>query len=170
MILLSTLISLNLLLQPIKNSVLLVGDSLAEGISPFLFENLKDKAKYDSLYKRGTTVPYWNSNKKLEQKLKQKPSIILVSLGTNDLKTKPLSLDKYFNFTKKLVDSGAQVYWIIPPVMPFHNEDIIDFIEHPPDGVNKIECPNYERAPDKIHLSAKGYKDWAGCISDSLDL
>ncbi len=164
---LSLLVNLNS-----KPKVLLVGDSMAEGINPFIQQELKDKVTYKSVYKRGTTVPYWNSNTLLDKELDLKPDIILVSLGTNDLKTKPSNFDSYAKFNSKLINSGAKIYWIIPPEMPFNNEDIIYLIEHPEPPIEKIDCStlNLERAKDKVHLTIKGYRDWSKCISNSLPI
>lgn len=155
-----------------KPKLLLVGDSLAEGINPHIYSSLKEKVIYKSLYKRGTTVPYWLKSSQLVAELKTKPDIILVSLGTNDLKTRTSNLDQYYQFSEKLISSGAQVYWIIPPVMPFNNEDIIQWIEHPEPPISKIDCGEYdlERSQDQVHLTPKGYQDWSKCIVDSLPL
>lgn len=149
--------------------VLLVGDSMAEGLSPSLKSN--DRGYHvTSLYKRGTTVPYWNDNKEFKSLLKRdKWDIVLVSLGTNDLLLKQNSTEKYFQFNEKLSALKAKVYWIIPPVMPFRNEWVEEWIENPTSPIEKIECPfDFERAKDGVHLTQKSYKEWGNCVLDSL--
>jgi len=153
-----------------KKEVLLVGDSMAEGLYPNL---KKDGIQYriTPMYKRGTAVPFWNRSAELSKAIKEKKwDIVLVSLGTNDLRLKQKTMEEYFQFNEKLSSIKADVYWIIPPVMPFRNELVEEWIENPPPPIQKIDCSTYQfnRAPDKIHLQPSGYKAWSQCVLDSL--
>lgn len=150
--------------------ILLVGDSMAEGLSPHLVKSLSGRYRFSHLYKRGTTVHYWNKNKEFIQKLTSKKyATILVSLGTNDLKIKSKQTNVYAEFQQKLIESGSNIYWIVPPPMPFKNESVLDWIENPTPPINKIECEgDFKRAKDGVHLLGMEYKRWGTCISDSL--
>lgn len=149
-------------------NLLFMGDSMAEGMEPFI----KKESGYNvtSLHKRGSTVAYWNDNKKFNLLLKSKKwDVIVVSLGTNDLLIKRPNEEKYFQFNKKLSSIKADVYWAIPPVMPFKNSWMEEWIENPPPPIKKINCgSDFQRAKDGIHLTQNGYKKWSRCIMDSI--
>lgn len=150
-------------------NILLFGDSMAEGLSTPLKSNNKGY-RVTSLYKRGSTIPYWNGNKNLFKTLNSKKwDIVLVSLGTNDLLLKQKNAEKYIQFNEKLSTLKAKVYWIIPPPMPFKNEWMEQWIKNPTPPIEKIDCQiDFERVKDGVHLTQKSYKDWGKCVMDTL--
>jgi len=159
-------------LIPSGQKVLIVGDSLAVGLSGELSRLLKT-AKYlpVSHAKIGSTTAQWINWIKTDLAV-HKPALVIVSLGTNDAAADPQWLEKnkdnFAKFTKIVMDSGAKLLWIGPPEF---EEEMLPRVPYVRDLIIEAapifydsRLSNIPRAEDKIHSTVNGYKSWAGDI------
>ena len=145
-----------------------MGDSLAQGLSAPIKKYAKDnKIKYHSRTVVGSTSANWSHSESLNQDLKKyNPDLIVVSLGTNDMRGDKSPQKSMETISQKLISTGAKIIWLIPPSMPFPDRGVREIINHLPSQINKLSCDDstLERSEDKIHFTQKGYDDWAKCI------
>lgn len=151
--------------------VLLIGDSLALGLTTPM-KQLAEESGVSGFLGHGivnTRIPDWASSDWLDQALADfQPTLILVSLGTNDEKTSPGAVGReepaFHELLEKLQGSGAQVVWIGPPELPFERQGVSEmvraFVPHYFDS-EQLDIP---RSPDGLHPNAAGYAGWAGAI------
>jgi lysophospholipase L1-like esterase len=159
--------------------ILLVGDSLAVGMNPHFKELATGEGvPYVSLAKEGTRIDQWNQSAQLVLLLdKFQPSIVLVSLGTNDAYsaiTPESQLEAMGELLEKLESVGAEVVWIGAPALPetyygrHPSEDMLEAIRSEAPyyfDSHKLEIP---RGPDNLHPTSGGYGGWAGAIWEWL--
>lgn len=188
------LFSLSTILQPLRLSsvcedepivedvvprgakVLLLGDSLAEGLK----FSLRKKGESDGYIitaetERGTRTDQWSNRIKKIIKEK-KPSLVLVSLGTNDsfLKDPEPQRSHIQKIVNEVNSSGARMVWILPPPLPAKatsRKKIIDMIEEETSGCGDVldsKGVTFERNKDGIHYSSMGYAVWTSLIWDLL--
>lgn len=157
------------------DKVLVVGDSLAQGLAP----QLKGLAatsgvEVGSISEVSTRMQQWVTPPRraaLEKALASLvPTVVLVSLGTNDNKTG--YTDK--ELTQQLAElltvlraTGATVVWMLAPPMPFADR-IAPLLATA--GVQVIDTQAIEipRGPDDIHPTARGYAAWAEWVWGKL--
>lgn len=151
---------------PKGSTILLVGDSLGVGMSD-KFKELARDAGYQSVTKAisGTSTFQWVFwiKRHLET---YKPSLVLVSLGTNDA----IQLERakknnvYAEMSKIVQDSGAELVWIVPhridlkriPKIDLTREFIRSSVPLSFDST-QVEIP---LSPDHVHTSKAGYDKW----------
>jgi lysophospholipase L1-like esterase len=153
----------------------LIGDSLAVGLSAPLGGELiaRLKSPQGEVFRAwgvgGTSAAYW-TGQKLDAVLAGEPSAVLVSLGTNDSVT-PVGTKAFGLGIQTIVDkvraAGSLPVLLHAPPMPWDTSAVLSAMQatgaaivHPPDGL--------ERSSDKIHLTGKGYKDWAHAIAEAI--
>lgn len=96
------------------------------------------------------------------------PSIVLISLGTNDFGQ--VERERFESRVAKmnaLVRShDAEPIWLMPPTMPFDMTQIWDGImsNNGRDNVIDVRCMKIPRQSGRVHPTWSGYKDWAGQI------
>lgn len=180
-----------------RNSrILLIGDSMAQGLGPQIKALATDaRLPYLGYGIPGTRIGQWSSSQWLDQSLIDfQPTLTLVSLGTNDAyestpdlwAAKKPSLEalldklerfpnRHSNDTADLVYGlGTEVIWIGPPALPEQQGGMrlnSSFL-----GALKSAAPNYfdsslldiPRGPDNLHPTVKGFAGWAGAIWQSL--
>jgi len=153
-------------------SVLLIGDSLAIGLAPSLKALLGRLG--GTFTGRGivnATMKQWLSGSLLDDALRAaKPTLVLVSLGTND--AKPVDVDRSEAATElasRIARSGADVVWILPPSLPFPASDTSLSIAS---AMRKGGFPSFAsgalsipRQSDQIHPTIDGYAKWADVIA-----
>jgi lysophospholipase L1-like esterase len=150
--------------------LLLVGDSLAHGLAVPL--GAISRAAQAALLvdaRSGTRMDQWASEPWLGRVLLTNPQLVLVSLGTNDMKAMGSAPQKHMARILAIIQgSGAEVAWIMPPTMPFPDPVGIGamLLTLPAAGVplfrsDKVIIP---RAADGIHPTAAGYAGWAAHI------
>jgi len=151
--------------------LLLVGDSMAVGLTHYLRlladeEGIED---YMALATSGTRIDQWARSGELERALEAfEPTLILVSLGTNDAHLGPGAADRQAPYLEELLDmleeSGATVVWIGPPELPFEDTEIRELLED--EAPRYFDSLDYDipRGPDDLHPTASGYAGWAGAI------
>ena len=157
--------------------VLVVGDSLAVGLSPSLKALAKEQGvQIESLALSGTRIDQWAGSRKLEEKLAAfRPTLVLVSLGTNDEYLQPQTggavvgrqrphLDALLS---KIEASGAEVAWIGPPQLPKpQSNGVVAMLQDviPRSHYFFSEQLEIPRGPDGLHPNVRGYAGWAGTI------
>lgn len=159
--------------------LMLVGDSLAVGMNPHFKELATAQGTpYVSLTKTGARIDQWNQSAQLLLTMDQfQPTLVLVSLGTNDAYTSiiPESQVEAMNeLLDKLESTGAEVVWIGAPALPetyagrHPNEQMLEAIRDVAPYYfesHKLEIP---RGPDELHPTSGGYGGWAGAIWEWL--
>lgn len=156
-----------------QTRLLLVGDSLAVGLGPPLRALSKDQSvAFEQLAKESTRIDQWAGSQKLTEKLQVfKPTLVLVSLGTNDEYMTGDAAKRQAPFLEQLLQklgaAGAEVGWIGPPQLPKPASNGITALLQA-----RIQASHYfhsealqiPRGPDRLHPTLKGYAGWAGMI------
>jgi lysophospholipase L1-like esterase len=169
-----------------------IGDSFMVGLSPHLGQMAKEqKLPYLGRGVSGSRIDQWAKSEWLETYLDDfQPTIVLVSLGTNDAYIEGDVWDKQKERFDALIAklktfpnrfsndeaggdyyaAGAEIIWIGPPTLP------AIYSGRAPDlaFVNQLRqaAPNYfdsaelsiPRGPDGLHPTAAGYAGWAGAV------
>lgn len=157
--------------------VLLIGDSLAVGLGPYLKQLATDsQAPYVGSGVPGSRIDQWTRSQWLLQTLNEfRPDIVLVSLGTNDAymrfddSSRELQLAAQRRLLALLEESGAQVVWILPPELdPYMgkrpDDEFVARLSDAPDHVFDSAALEIPRGPDGLHPTMRGYGGWAGSI------
>lgn len=158
---------------PVVRRVLLIGDSLADGLkTPLSFLATASRVSLDSQVKDGTTIPYWATMASLQRLVDStQPTHVLVSLGTNDEKAGILARDMLAidQLLQVLRSRGAVVAWIGPPKLPFPRSGVSDLARTRSDRYFDSEALAIPRASDGmggnglrgLHPTGAGYSFWA---------
>ncbi len=160
--------------------VLLLGDSLAVGLSVPFGSLCKDHGiAFQSLAIVGTRIDQWASSADLARTLETfRPTVIVVSLGTNDayMKGPPDPGQRQAPHLDKLLTlleaaHPRAIVWLQPPSLPpaatalSSIRQLIDTVRRRSHAFifqsQKLALP---RGPDGIHPVASGYAQWAGAI------
>jgi lysophospholipase L1-like esterase len=154
--------------------VLLLGDSLAQGLGPPL-ARLADAAGL-SLVTRGvqsSTIQQWLAGSALADAIRQAtPLFTLVCLGTNDMRAADPGAEG--RRAGELIDAigrtGADsVLWIGPPRLPFDSSAfrgaLAAVIRLRDLRIFDSQAHALSRAPDGIHMTPAGYRAWAESIA-----
>ncbi len=150
--------------------ILLVGDSLAQGLGvPLQQLALGSGVDLRSDGRQGTRIDDWAKNPWIDQNVAlAKPTLVLVSLGTNDMKmanplTERASLDVIL---KKIASIPARILWISPPTMPFPDRGARSLLV----GIPSFRSDGFviQRGPDGIHPTVSAYAGWAGALWAAL--
>ena len=144
--------------------LLLVGDSMLEGLSPRLAAYAKHNGHtLNTVIWYGSTTKSWGNTQKMTEYIKQyKPSFIFVSLGGNemfvrDIKTRHLQQVK--NIIKQIGDIPYQ--WIGPPNWKPDtgiNELLVENV--PADKLFVSKDLELARASDKVHPTRVAAYGW----------
>lgn len=160
-------------LVPGETRLLLLGDSLAEGLAPPLRALAQDeRIAFEVRAVRGTRIDQWATSQKIPDVLARfRPTLILVSLGTNDeylrgedaaARQRPAAEALW----RVLDAAGAHVVWVGPPMLPKPSNGVRAMLR----GVvpSRAYYPSDElaipRGPDGIHPTPRGYAGWAGAV------
>lgn len=150
--------------------VLLLGDSLAVGLTPRLGKLAGAGGfEFGSAAKTGSTMQYW-LHAATEPLAVAQPTLVLVSLGTNDAVTsQPLAELRAQRdaLVRKLQAAGARVLWVGPPQLPARaRPEVRAMLEEWPAYFHSEDLPIPQH--DEIHSTPEGYADWADAIWASL--
>lgn len=149
--------------------LLLIGDSLAQGLATPL-KQITTEARVDLVVdaRSGTRIDQWANQPWLASVVASfRPTVILVSLGTNDMKlADPSTSQKPFllKLAATLRSTGAHVVWIAPPTMPFPDQGVRALIRTAGVPVFGSESLTIPRTSDGIHPTAAGYAGFAGSV------
>lgn len=148
--------------------VLLIGDSLAQGLAPPLAQLAKaDSVVLTGRGRQSTTIGQWAVQSWLGQALAEGPfELVLISLGTNDMKlASPTSEAPAIQAILQTVQAtGARMVWVAPPVMPFPDKGVRAMIGTAGAPVFPSDTLDIARAADGIHCTLAGYAGWSGAI------
>lgn len=161
-----------------NDRVLLAGDSLAAGLTKPMGELAKQAGiAFKGHGVVGSRIDEWDS-KYLEPELGESgtlsfaPTVVVLSLGTNDMKMFDPSKQqkaRVQSVIDKVRAAGARVVWIIPPTMPFDDKGVRAMLEAAgADMVIHAERLELARAPDQIHMTPSGYGVFAKHVWDCL--
>jgi lysophospholipase L1-like esterase len=153
--------------------LMLVGDSLAVGMAPYFSCLSKEqKLPFDALAKVSTRIDQWAASQVLTDHVATfQPTLVLVSLGTNDAfmmgdvatKQRPALAQ----LIAKLSAGGAEIAWIGPPQLPGKpNAGLLALLKSafPTANYFASETLPIPRGPDGLHPTAKGYAGWSGAL------
>lgn len=158
--------------------LLVIGDSLEQGLDPHLKQLAAEAAvPYLGRGVLGSRIDQWAKSEWLDTYLEEfQPTLIVVSLGTNDaylsgdvwLKQAP-ALTALLSKLRALAPE-ADIVWIGPPTLPatYAGKGVDESFL----GRLADDAPNYfdstelsiPRGPDELHPTAAGYAGWAGAI------
>ena len=145
--------------------LLVVGDSMAEGLDVPLHRIASDEAAVFAIWKRGTTIHEWASNA-AQAADAHAPSLIVVALGTNDRTVNESDVSRVID---GLSSWGGVVTWAGPFA---ERENLSGYVWRNGgnflDGVEMLRREKYEMAADGIHLTPTGYAKWASDIWSAL--
>lgn len=157
-----------------KSNILLVGDSLALGMS-YQFIKLARENGYNPHTSAigGSNTLQWVS--KIDKELiHHKPKLVLVSLGTNEsgywgqfILNHP---DIYKDFVNKINKTGAKIVWIGLPELPMNKlpqqNKVRELINNATDVYYDSTTIQIQKAEDEIHATPEGYKYWINQVWD----
>jgi lysophospholipase L1-like esterase len=161
--------------------ILLVGDSLSVGLR-FPLSALAKESGFELKHigKEGTAMNAWSADTghgaSLNGELSGwRPSVVLVSLGTNDEAIKKYNPSANVvtqqapyltRLLAKVRASGAQVLWIGPPANTFMSPELRKLIRESVGADHYFPSEKYDlqKQPDGIHPTVKGYGAWGGAI------
>jgi lysophospholipase L1-like esterase len=148
-------------------SVLLVGDSMAEGIGPHLQKRVEAAGgRFINGQERSSTIVWWQGSGKLrELLLKHQPDIVFIALGSNEIFIEQPELR--VPLIKAMVgELGTRpAFWIGPPSWK-PDKGLVNVIDENFQtghfyNSNALKVP---RAPDGKHPTAQGYHYWTDLI------
>lgn len=154
-----------------ETRLLFIGDSMAQGLAPHV-ENLAHDEGIAAFAARGivgTRLDQWAKDPWLDAELQSfSPTLVLVSLGTNDEAMGAGAADRQSSafeaLLAKISASGAEVAWVGPPSLPFPRHGVSDMIRARVPHYFASESLDIPRAPDGLHPNVSGYAGWAGAI------
>lgn len=176
--------------------ILLVGDSLAVGLTVPLGALCRDNGiAFQALATVGTRIDQWATSDSLTQALMNfQPTLVLVSLGTNDAYMQPspgqdigqrqapymeelLSKIEQYPHQSDTGTGPRAIVWISPPTLPtaaislpsvmglIESEHAINFPRiRPRIAFFPTQRLTLPRGPDNLHPVASGYAAWAGAL------
>jgi len=160
-------------LHPGQTRLLVIGDSLAVGLSPPL-RDLATSARmaFEATATVGTRIDQWADSAGLGQTLGSfRPSLTLISLGTNDeylTGTDAVSRqrEKVRVLLARIKAAGSDYVWIGPPTLPKPSNGIVSMLrdEIPSSHYYPSDALEIPRGSDGIHPTARGYAGWAGAL------
>jgi len=159
-------------LIPSGKRVLIVGDSLGMGFGPHLEKILRGN-NYEAYLHAilGSTTKRWISLI-AHDLTKYKPSLVVVSLGTNDSVANQEWLERnkevYLKFVESVEASGAKLVWVGPPEFKkkllFRSSIVRQYISEVAPLFYDTRAIDVPLSEDGIHSTPAGYKFWADSI------
>lgn len=148
--------------------VALIGDSLAVGLARPL-RALVEKAggTLDASGRSGTTISQWLRGPLTSSLARARPDLVLVSLGTNDMKARGDKTADAVSLAGQVRAAGADLMWIDPPIMPFGDPTGVRSAIRaavPIEAIFPSASFEIPRARDGIHPTEAGYAAWADSI------
>jgi lysophospholipase L1-like esterase len=179
-----------------SDRLLLVGDSLAVGLTtPFGALASDAGLPFTALAIVGTRIDQWATSADLQNLLASfQPTIVLISLGTNDAYMQPqpgedigarqapymeelLSMIEDYPHANDAGSGPRAIVWISPPTLPdaaISLPSVMNLIESehairfpaikPRVALFPTQSLTLPRGPDGIHPVASGYAAWSGAL------
>ncbi len=152
-----------------NKTVLLIGDSMAEGLGWFLRGKVEEAGgRYILESRQSSTIPSWEGGKLKEAIERHKPDVLFISLGSNELfvmKPEQTRAPLIQQMTKEIGDLNA--FWIGPPSWKPDN-GLVRVIEEnfQPNHFYNSNDLKVERRGDGAHPTREGFEIWANLIWD----
>jgi lysophospholipase L1-like esterase len=168
-----------------KTRMLLIGDSMAEGLTPHLAALAKEASvPFAASSKIGSHIPEWLGQRLDDALAKANPTLVLVALGTNDFYShepnEKLAADAdalLERLSQATVPDcyglGPDLVWIGPPLLQIFDAPY-PVLQGAVESGYKAACGEAEyfsselldlrMGPDLIHPTAAGFAAWAGAI------
>ena len=152
-----------------NKTVLLVGDSMAEGVGPWLQKKVEAVGgRFINGQERSSTIVFWQGSGKLREKLAlYRPDLVFIALGSNEIFM--ANPETRAPLIRQMVEEiGARpAFWIGPPSWK-PDKGLVRVIEENFQAghfynSNSLVVP---RAPDGKHPTAQGYKTWTDLVWD----
>jgi len=154
-----------------EDRVLLLGDSLAQGLS----RPMSQLAEADGIWFVGdgrvsTRLDQWLDGGWAQEAISQyRPTLVIVSLGTNDgaaPSLMPAFAGRAASFVAMAQAMGAKVLWVVPPTMPARIDvaTVRASVEQSGAAIFDSSEIDVERGPDQIHPTIAGNSAWASAI------
>lgn len=167
--------------------ILLVGDSLAQGLDPHLRAFAKESGyPYLAAHEVGSPIRYWTGARLAAALEQSKATLAIVVLGTNDLAGKRTAEQLYADAGHLLSQLaqfprpdegfclGVDVLWVSPlsgmlGAHPAASGALEESVLTPPESCGKVEwfdsaALDIKTGGDGVHPVASGYASWAGAI------
>ena len=147
--------------------VLLVGDSMGQGIAPFLQRKVEAAGgSFIGAPEQSSTIIWWQGSGKLRTLIAEhRPDIIFIALGSNELYTK--DAESRAPIIRSLVAEigRREAYWIGPPSWK-PGSRLLPVIEEnfQPGHLYNSDNLNVPRGPDGKHPTGAGYERWVELI------
>jgi lysophospholipase L1-like esterase len=150
-----------------NKTVLLVGDSMAEGVGPWLQKKVEAVGgRFINAQERSSTIVWWQGSGKLRELMaRHRPDAVFIALGSNEIFLEQPSLRA--PLIKQMVEElGTRPgYWIGPPCWKPDSGLVRVIEENFQPGhfynSNDLQVP---RAPDGKHPTAQGYQTWTELV------
>jgi lysophospholipase L1-like esterase len=129
---------------------LIMGDSLAVGVGQIRKECI-------TYAKSGiNSYDYVNRHVLYTKDYHKEAQTVIISLGSND--TKNINTAEELDALRQLVKAD-RVYWILPNIKETKRRAVYDVAKQYKDFI--IDARGFDRSPDTVHPTYKGYKDIA---------
>jgi lysophospholipase L1-like esterase len=148
-------------------TVLLVGDSMAEGVAPWLQKKVEAVGgRFINGQERSSTIVWWQGSGKLRELLaRHRPDVVFIALGSNEIFIEQPGLRA--PVIKQMVDElgNRPGYWIGPPCWK-PDLGLVRVIEEnfQPGHFYNSNDLKVPRAPDGKHPTAQGYQTWTELV------
>lgn len=148
-------------------SVLLIGDSMAEGVGPLLKKKVEAAGgRFIDGHERSSTIVWWQGSGKLREILaRYQPDIVFIALGANEIFLK--QPEQRAPLIKQMVEEiGTRPsFWIGPPSWK-PDSGLVGVIEEnfQPGHFYNSNDLKVPRAPDGKHPTAQGYQTWTNLV------
>jgi hypothetical protein len=152
----------------LKNkTVLLVGDSMAEGVGPWLQKRVEAAGgRFINGQERSSTIVWWQGSGKLRELLvRHQPDIVFIALGSNEIFLAQPELRAPL-IKEMVTEIGARPsYWIGPPSWK-PDSGLVRVIEEnfQPGHFYNSNDLKVPRAPDGKHPTTQGYETWTNLV------
>jgi len=151
-------------LQQKEVHLLIIGDSLAAGLTPHISKIAKkENIKFHADGRGGTTLKQWVDFNWAEKDFKKyEHDIILVSLGINDY-GRTDNRSKLKIRAKKIVElaKGTPVIWLVPAVKRKSSQFVYEAVKDSGALILDVRQLNIEHPPGDVHPTGNGYKYWS---------
>jgi lysophospholipase L1-like esterase len=150
-----------------NKTVLLIGDSMAEGVGPWLKKKVEETGgRFIDGHERSSTIVWWQGSGKLRELLAlNHPDIVFIALGANEIFIEKPEIR--IPLIKQMVEEiGARpAFWIGPPSWK-PDKGLVHVIEEnfQPGHFYNSNDLKVPRAPDGKHPTAQGYGTWTDLV------
>jgi len=150
-----------------NKTVMLIGDSMAEGVGPSLQKKVEEAGgRFVNAQERSSTIVWWQGSGKLRELLaRHRPDLVFVALGSNEIFLQEPDLRAPL-IKQMVAEIGARPsFWIGPPCWK-PDLGLVRVIEEnfQPGHFYNSNDLKVPRARDGKHPTAQGYEQWTNLV------